>query len=139
MTKMAELLQKLAQAKEEVRSLNNEGKVEEAETKLQEVRALNKQIEIQKEIDKEEEKEVDSKIKNDEKRSLNVDEVEVRDAFFKALQGKPLTVEERALVYSGDANNSGLVIPKNLQNQINDLKASICFCKRTIECCYCIY
>ena len=133
MTKMAELLQKLAQAKEEVRSLNNEGKVEEAEAKLTEVRALNKQIEIQKEIDKEEEKEVDSKINQDEKRDLNVDDVEIREAFFKALQGKPISPEERALVFSGDGNNSGLIIPKDMQNQINELKRRYASAKQLLN------
>jgi HK97 family phage major capsid protein len=117
-----ELKQALAEVKEEVRSLNKEGKVEDAEKKLEEVRALNKQIEIQMEIDKQEEEEVEEKIIKTETRDIKKNEIEVRDAFFKAISGKPLNVEERALVQTGDNTTGGFLVPNDVQNQINVLK-----------------
>src|SRR5688500_10242194 len=98
MKKIDELKQTLETDKGEASSENEDGKVEEAEMKLNEVRAINKQIEIQAELDKEEIREVETKM---EKREIKVEgkevaqNVEERNAFVKAIARKPLSEGEQ--------------------------------------------
>ncbi|WP_431798896.1 phage major capsid protein [Halobacillus andaensis] len=121
MKKIDELKQMKTDLKEEVRSLNEASKVEEAETKLAELRALEKQIEIQMELDKEEQREVEIKMENREKNNQKLG-LELRTVFTKAVQGKSLTQEERALVQSSVSADGGYLVPEEIKNEINELK-----------------
>lgn len=124
MKKIDELRQQLAQMKEEVRSLNESKKVEEAEAKLEEVRSLQKQIAIQEELDKEEEREVETKmekreeVEKMEQRKVNSTETEYR-AIAKHLLGKEMTAEERASINVG---NNGAILPEGFVNQLQLLQ-----------------
>jgi HK97 family phage major capsid protein len=119
MKKVDELRQQLSQLKDEVRSLNGDiNKVDEAETKMVQVRALEKQIKLQEELDKEEEREVETKM---EKRTNAVEtrkedkvELEYR-AIAKHLLGKEMTAEERASI---NVSNNGAILPEGFVNQL---------------------
>lgn len=119
MKKIDELKQSVTALKEEVRSLNESGKVDDAEAKMTELRSLNKQIEIQAELDQEEERGIEQKM---EKREIKTADVEVRSAFVKAVQGKNLTAEERALVQASVATDGGYLVPKEIKTDINEAK-----------------
>lgn len=119
---LREMLAQLETMKTEVRSLMSAGKVDEAEAKMGEVRSINRQIEVQKQLDSMEESE------NREGQpvvggnlGLPKDDAEYREAFWKAFRGQALTMEERALVTTTDADG-GLAVPKDFQTKINDLK-----------------
>lgn len=121
MKKIDEIMQELTAKKEEARSLLNENKVEEAETKMTEIRSLEKKIELQKQLDESEERNLDDKRKdkdNMENREATKD-MEYR-AIGKYLLGKELTVEERASVNVG---NSGAILPQGFVNQLQVLTA----------------
>ncbi|AOY76913.1 phage major capsid protein [Clostridium formicaceticum] len=127
MTKeMREMLEQLNTMKAEVRTMLNDNKVEDAEAKMVEVRTLEKKIELQKQLDEQEERDAEEKIeKREEEKNMetrtNQGEIEVR-AFIKALAGKTLTEEERALVSSNTTDGGGLLVPKDIQTKINELK-----------------
>lgn len=121
MKKIDELNQELNTKKEEARGLLNENKVDDAETKMAEIRSLEKKIELQKELDEAEERDLDGKRKdkeNMENREVTKD-MEYR-AIGKFLLGKDLSVEERASVNVG---NSGAILPQGFVNQVQVLTA----------------
>lgn len=122
MKKIDEMKQKLAGVKDEVRSLLDANKVEEAEVKAEEVRNLNKAIKIQSELDAQDIEEVE--VKMTEKRTDKQEvKVEARSAFFKALKGKEaLNKEERALVQESIGTDGGYLVPKEIHTDINEAK-----------------
>lgn len=130
---LRELLAQLEAKKNEVRSLMGTD-VTAAEKAMDEVRSLQKQIELQKQLD-----EQDNENRNGNPipaipTSTTVDEEEYRSAFFKALRNKPLSLEERELLekrtmevraMSGTTDeDGGLVIPKDVQTRINEYARS---------------
>lgn len=125
---LRELLARLDAAKTEVRSLLGENRVDEAEKKMEEVRNLQKQIEIQRALEEQEKTETRQ---GTEVQTISTnDDVEFRDVFFKALRNRPLTAEEMAAVdeiraMSGlTGEDGGLVIPQDIQTRINELARS---------------
>lgn len=128
---LRELLAKLEGKKEEVRSLMGEDKVAEAEQMMEEVRSLQKKIDLQRSLD---EAETEERNNEREVETRNVDgEMEYRDVFMKALRNKPLNAEEREFLeddleqraMSGlTGEDGGLVIPQDIQTQINELARS---------------
>ncbi|MDN4093569.1 phage major capsid protein [Brevibacillus agri] len=118
MKKIDELMQELSAKKDEVRSLLNDNKVDEAENKMSEVRSLEKKIELQKQLDKEEERKVEDKMtKTVEVRDKQNTDLEYR-AISKYLLRKEMTAEERASVNVG---NSGAIMPEGFINQVQVL------------------
>ncbi|HAT4296514.1 TPA: phage major capsid protein, partial [Clostridium perfringens] len=76
MKKIDELLRQKENLKGEVRTLMGENKIDEAESKMAEVRMLDKQIALEQELDEEEEREVEQELetrKNNEKGGDNMD------------------------------------------------------------------
>ncbi|HDR5665631.1 phage major capsid protein [Bacillus anthracis] len=128
---LRELLAKLEGKKEEVRSLMGEDKVAEAEQMMEEVRSLQKKIDLQRSLD---EAETEQRNNGREVETRNVDgEMEYRDVFMKALRNKPLNAEEREFLeddlekraMSGlTGEDGGLVIPQDIQTKINELSRS---------------
>lgn len=119
MKKIDEMMQQVTAMKEEARNLLNENKVEDAETKMTEIRALEKKITLQKELDEQEEREAGDKMNNEkrnEERKIDKD-MEFR-AIGKYLLGKDMTTEERASVNVG---NSGAILPQGFINQVQVL------------------
>jgi HK97 family phage major capsid protein len=130
MTYLEKLRKMLAEKADEARSLNEEGKLEEAEAKLEEVRSIKKKIAIQEELDAEETRSMKDKMKNGASTVVTggssepqkATEEERSSAFLKAIQGKPLTDEQRALVQSATGSEGGYLVPKAISTQINELK-----------------
>lgn len=128
---LRELLAKLEGKKEEVRSLMGEDKVAEAEQMMEEVRSLQKKVDLQRSLD---ESEAEERNNGREVEARNVDgEMEYRDVFMKALRNKPLNAEEREFLeddlekraMSGlTGEDGGLVIPQDIQTRINELARS---------------
>ncbi|MGG2938338.1 phage major capsid protein [Bacillus pacificus] len=128
---LRELLAKLEGKKEEVRSLMGEDKVAEAEQMMEEVRSLQKKVDLQRSLD---ESEAEERNNGREVETRNVDgEMEYRDVFMKALRNKPLNAEEREFLeddlekraMSGlTGEDGGLVIPQDIQTRINELARS---------------
>ncbi|MCC2432603.1 major capsid protein [Bacillus phage J5a] len=128
---LRELLAKLEGKKEEIRSLMGEDKVAEAEQMMEEVRSLQKKVDLQRSLD---ESEAEERNNGREVETRNVDgEMEYRDVFMKALRNKPLNAEEREFLeddlekraMSGlTGEDGGLVIPQDIQTRINELARS---------------
>ncbi|EJR41408.1 MULTISPECIES: phage major capsid protein [Bacillus] len=128
---LRELLAKLEGKKEEVRSLMGEDKVAEAEQMMEEVRSLQKKVDLQRSLDESEREERNN---GREVETRNVDgEMEYRDVFMKALRNKSLSAEEREFLendlekraMSGlTGEDGGLVIPQDIQTKINELSRS---------------
>ena len=130
---LRELLQQLESMKMEVRSLMGEDKIAEAETKMEEVRALQKKIELQRELDEEEEREGVPANETPEERDL---ETEYREVFLRGVRRKNLGAndlsiisEYRAMHEGGatgeDDGDSGLIVPQDIQTRINELMRSM--------------
>lgn len=102
--------------KAEVRALLADGKTDEAEAKMVEVRAMQKNIQLQDELNGAENRGGRPVTNN----APEAGEAEYRDAFWAVLTGK-CTPEQRALVSSSDPDG-GLIIPKDFQTKINELK-----------------
>lgn len=131
MKKIDELKQLKASLVEEIRSLNADvSKVEEAEAKMEELRKINKQIDVQSELDKSEENEVGTKMEN---RDIQKSETELRSVFYKAVAGKNMTQEERALVQSLVNEDGGYLVPQDIKTQINELKRQYKSAKMLID------
>ncbi|MGE7427962.1 phage major capsid protein [Bacillus thuringiensis] len=128
---LRELLAKLEGKKEEVRSLMGEDKVAEAEQMMEEVRSLQKKVDLQRSLD---ESETEERNNGREVETRNVDgEMEYRDVFMRALRNKSLSTEEREFLendlekraMSGlTGEDGGLVIPQDIQTKINELSRS---------------
>jgi HK97 family phage major capsid protein len=115
MKKIDELMQELSAKKDEVRSLLNDNRVDEAEKKMAEVRSLEKKIELQKQLDEQEQRKVDDKMsKVIEVREKQNHELEYR-AISKYLLRKDMSPEERASVNVG---NSGAIMPEGFISQV---------------------
>jgi HK97 family phage major capsid protein len=119
--KIEELRQQKAEKVEEVRKLNQENKIEEAEKILEEVRALDKQIKITEELEAEEMRDLQSqKAKKEERGDVNnMEKVNEIRAFVKSVLGNKMTEEERAVVKTTD---NSAVLPPQYINKLTELK-----------------
>lgn len=141
MTKeLRELLAQLDQSKKEVRSLMGENQIDAAEKKMDEVRAIQKKIDLQKSLDGEEYRGIDnggsaplpSQPVTREDSEL---EAEYRQIFLKGIRRKGISSEERSIIneyeqravmHSGGIvgntdGDSGLILPQDIQTTINGL------------------
>lgn len=111
--------------KNETRSLNENGDVDGAKAKLEEIRSLKEQIDVQTELEQEERAAIEAKIETTitkEKREMKSTEMEVRSAFGKLLAGKMLNEEERQLVSGATGESGGFLIPADVKTQIEEYK-----------------
>lgn len=136
---LRELLAQLDATKLEVRTLLGEDKVAEAETKMLEVRSLEKKIQVQKELDDAEEREQrEGRAAGGTKDDQEL-ETQYRSAFLKGLRRRSISSEERsvieeynkrAVMHGGDAadqadGDSNLVVPQDIQTRINELMRTL--------------
>jgi HK97 family phage major capsid protein len=143
---LRELLAKLDSMKTEVRSMLTEDKTDEAETRMNEVRALQKKIDVQRSLEDHEEgekrdgKRVDGNGEPEEKREDAELETEYRGIFLRALRRQPVSsdmrsiieeYEKRAVMNEGGTNpaipdgDSTLIVPKDVQTQIHTVMRSM--------------
>ena len=139
MTKeMRALLQQLEAAKAEVRALLAEDKVTEAEEKMEEVRALQKKIDLQKEIEAMEDFVDDDAQQITASTDKDLNE-EYKRVFLKGLRRQRITAEDRSIIreynksirgavmHEGTdsanpaAGNVGLIVPQDIQTRINEI------------------
>lgn len=139
MTKeMRALLQQLEAAKAEVRALLAEDKVTEAEKKMEEVRALQKKIDLQKEIEAMEDFVDDDAQQITASTDKDLNE-EYKRVFLKGLRRQRITAEDRSIIreynksirgevmHEGtvstnpEAGDVGLIVPQDIQTRINEI------------------
>lgn len=144
MTKaMRALLQELESKKAEVRALLAEDKVTEAEQKMEEVRALQKKIDLQREIEA-----FDDSDGNDDAQQANNNtdkdlNAEYRRVFLRGLRRQRISADDRSIIneyyrsirgevmHEGTdpgnpaAGNVGLIVPQDIQTRINELQRQL--------------
>jgi len=134
------LLQKLENAKQEVRSLLAEDKTQEAKDKMDEVRSLQAKVDLQRELEETEARGLGGSELNDngnvEERDMKELEAEYRGIFLRGIRRRPITAEQRSIIAEyerravmneGGTNPAipdgdvGMVVPQDIQTQINML------------------
>ncbi|OKO91429.1 Phage capsid protein [Geobacillus proteiniphilus] len=140
---LREMLQKLEQMKAEVRTLLAEDKVDEAEKRMEEVRALQKKIEVQRQLEEEERGGLGlggAYSASNETRAVTKEDAELeqeyRQIFMKAIRRRPVSSDERSIIAEyekravmneGGTNpaitdgDSSLIVPKDIQTRINEI------------------
>jgi HK97 family phage major capsid protein len=141
---LRELLNQLEAKKKEVRSLMGEDNLDQAEKEMNEVRSLEKKIKMQKELDQEEREFAGMSGGQElsgnpsEQRDMKELEQEYRGIFLKGIRRKNISSEERSIIseyeqravmHSGGVvgntdGDSGLVLPQDIQTNINQLMRS---------------
>lgn len=116
--RMRELLEKINNKKAEARQLANAGDVEKAKALIEEMKDLQSQFDVEAALYEEEKTKVTPPAPNAQQIKEPVNGVKV---FFKALRREQLTDVENALV-TGGANGENLIIPEDVQTQINELR-----------------
>lgn len=143
MTKeMRALLQSLEDQKAKVRALLAEDKVKEAEEMMKEVRALQKKIDLQKEIEALEDADFDldegQVVKANVDKDLNE---EYKKVFLKGLRRQRITAEDRSIIreynhsiravmHEGGAagipdGDTSLIVPQDIQTRINEIQRQL--------------
>ncbi|QQE75212.1 phage major capsid protein [Brevibacillus composti] len=134
------LLQKLDNAKQEVRSLLAEDKTQEAKDKMDEVRSLQAKVDLQRELEETEARGLGGKELNDdgnvEERDMQELEKEYTGIVLRGIRRRPISeemrsvireYEKRAVMNEGNTNPAiadgdvGIVVPQDIQTQINTL------------------
>ncbi|MCM3589633.1 phage major capsid protein [Brevibacillus borstelensis] len=134
------LLQKLDNAKQEVRSLLAEDKTQEAKDKMDEVRSLQAKVDLQRELEETEARGLGVKeLKDDgtvEERDMQELEKEYTGIVLRGIRRRPISeemrsvireYEKRAVMNEGNTNpvipdgDVGILVPQDIQTQINTL------------------
>lgn len=134
--KLRELLEKIEQKKAEVRSLMAENKLDEAEALTAEIRNLNRQVQILKDVEDDDLEDRQGHPVGGQTRDAQQLEQEYRDVFLKGLRRRKITSEERSIIdeyramHTGAVTDdpdgdSGLIVPEDVQTQINELMRSM--------------
>jgi len=134
---MRELQAKLAQAEQNARLAIGEGRVQDAEKAMEEVRALRKQIDFLKELEAQEKQEIEASLPNGERKDKAELEQQYTKAFIKALRRRNLTTDEIDVVNSyrrhvlnvmheggvstDPDGDSSLIVPQDIQTRINTI------------------
>lgn len=119
--KIEELRQRKAEKVQEVRKLNEENKIEDAEKLLEEVRGLDKQIKIAEELEADEMRDLQQQKINKEERGdvKKMEKVNEMRALTKAVLKKEMSEEERAVIKSSD---NSAVLPDQYINKLEELR-----------------
>ena len=103
----------------EVRGLMNENKIDEAEKLMEEVRGLQKQIKIVEELNANEMRDLQNQKETKEERGKEMGKVNELRAVTKAVLGKEVSAEERAVIKSADNN---VLYPSQFIAEIDEIK-----------------
>jgi HK97 family phage major capsid protein len=137
--KLRELLQALETEKAKVRGLLGEDKVVEAEKAMEEVRALQKKVALQQELEALEEHNPDdaTPIDHNHNRTDAELEAEYKRIFLKGLRRQRITADDhsiineyRAAMHEGGVTtdpdgDTGIIVPQDIQTRINELMRTL--------------
>lgn len=134
------LLAKLETMKQEVRSLMVEDKITEAKQKMEEVRALQAKVDLQRELEETEARAMGGTELDDngnvQERDMQELEAEYRGIFLRGIRRRSITSEQRSIIAEyerravmneGETNPAipdgdvGMVVPQDIQTRINEL------------------
>ncbi|OXL83173.1 capsid protein [Paenibacillus sp. SSG-1] len=135
------MLEQLETMKGEVRSFMAQDKVDDAEKRMNDVRSLQKKIELQRSLEEGEERDYKPGRGLDdpqERRSDEELETEYQNVFLKGLRRRSISSEERSIIreyeqravmHEGGATgqvdgDAGLIVPKDIQTSINKVMRS---------------
>lgn len=134
MTKaLREILAKLETMKQEVRNKMAQNDIEAAEKLMEEVRALQRQADLMKELDEADVPEDGKPLTEPEKKDRAELENAYRSAFLRSLRrgavsnaDRTVIQEYRAAMHEGNApadpaGDSGLIVPQDIQTKINEI------------------
>lgn len=136
--KLRELLQALEVEKAKVRSLLAENKVVEAEKAMEEVRALQKSVAIQQELEALEEPDLNDATPITPTNRTDAElEAEYKRIFLKGLRRQRITADDhsiineyRAAMHEGGVTSdpdgdTGIIVPQDIQTRINELMRTL--------------
>lgn len=118
MLRIDELRAEISTKKEEIRGLLAENKIEEAEVKMSDVRNLEKNIQLQEELEADEKRDLENQ-KNKKKEVNNMEKVNEFRAIVKSIMGEEVSTEERAVIKTTD---NAAVLPKQFINEIIEIQ-----------------
>lgn len=117
---LKDLLAKFDGLKEEARSLNEEGKVDEATAKIEEMRSVRKQIDVIKALEEEEIKDFEEQEEErSRKKETQAEKINEMRSITKHIMGKEMTQEERAVIKTTD---NAAILPKQFINDLEEIK-----------------
>jgi HK97 family phage major capsid protein len=136
--KLRELLQALETEKAKVRGLLGEDKVVEAEKAMEEVRALQKKVAIQQELEALEEPDLNDATPITPTNRTDAElEAEYKRIFLKGLRRQRITADDhsiineyRAAMHEGGVTtdpdgDTGIIVPQDIQTRINELMRTL--------------
>jgi HK97 family phage major capsid protein len=136
--KLRELLQALETEKAKVRGLLGEDKVVEAEKAMEEVRALQKSVAIQQELEALEEPDLNDATPITPTNRTDAElEAEYKRIFLKGLRRQRITADDhsiineyRAAMHEGGVTtdpdgDTGIIVPQDIQTRINELMRTL--------------
>ena len=134
---MRDLQVKLAAAEQKARLAIGEGRVEDAEKAMEEVRALRKQIAMLEELEAEARREAEAAMPAGEQKERAEMEADYKRIFLKAIRRRALSAEEISVIHAyrqqvfavlhegGVATdpdgNASLIVPQDIQTRINEI------------------
>lgn len=125
---LKKMLDSINTLKAEVRNLANEGKIEEAKAKKEELKALNDKFNLIYDLEEEKKEEKKEEIKNKAKKITNKDEV---NAFVNAIKAKltdsSVSASDKQILNQmsgGTPADGGLTVPQDMQTTVKDLRRS---------------
>ena len=135
---LRELLQTLEEKKAKVRSFLAEDKLAEAENLMEEVRALQKKVAMQQELEAAESYNLDGAAPLNSNSDTDNDlEAEYKRVFLKGLRRQRITADDhsiinqyQAAIHEGGVNTDadgdlGIIVPQDIQTRINELMRSM--------------
>ena len=131
MTKLQKMLAKLDVLREMAQKQLDEGEIEKAESTMNEVKELQRKIDIQKALEADEDEELLTKATVGAKAVVKAVEPSVKEAasairaIIKTIAGKALTEEEKSLlipspVTAPGTNGEGYILPQDISTKINE-------------------
>lgn len=137
MKKSTQILQKIANAKKEMKAFLDSGKVEDAHAKIAEISNLEMELDVQLKIEQDEEKEesTNEPVALENSRGVVIvagaNDSAYKAAFFKAFKRKQLDASEKELLEvqgalsSSTGEDGGYLIPSDQRTAIKELKRAL--------------
>ena len=126
--KERELRQKMAAKNKEIRSLMNEGKLDDAEQATEELRRLKRELQVEITLG---ENSVDTVPPEARQHQNHDNDIDVNQIMARALRGNQLSKEENEVLVrastlnEGTGKDGGFIVPKDVQTAINELKRTL--------------